>query len=431
MAAFLRSALHSALQPMGSQEPGVRYQKTCHEQHGMCQKVSFCQGSTSATSFVKRFNRSLLDNSVKVGSLILATAEQTGQSCFFFLGVCLQKPTAHVLVQAEMTRDGICRFSSDEHGKMQILTSQKLFQRFLTDAGQPFRKVSMEVWKYFLAHRSSDSPCIHIETAECEQKFTVDLDVACEPRRRRVKLRFGLQKPKQKQTKTTVRAQFRGKTRQLKLSSAPEKPEPAQRVKASHKRKKPDIVQAESSSQSSQESDAESSESLIPRTNFEEQPNGLEQEEEDWNTIPISSQTKQEEFAAKKLDQEHESMKAEALKQVRSKGTFFSKEIGLDDAGVAVSARSKCFFCGGLIPKDAPRFSFHHSTLRPSNWVHAECVVPLVLRERCVDQARRRLGELRSIFNQASHSQSSGSADVPKSEILSRAIMQVLEELPA
>eukprot|EP00438_Fugacium_kawagutii_P007071 Skav227764 [mRNA] locus=scaffold1653:306846:307706:- [translate_table: standard] len=286
----------------------------------------------------------------------------------------------------------------------------------------------MEVWKYFLVHRPSGSPCIQIETAECEQKFIVDLDAKCEPRRQRVKLRFGFGKSRKKQTKTRVKAQPKPKTRQLKICSEPGEPERPP-VKASQKRKTPDIVQGESSAQSSQESETESSESSVS-TGFEEQLSGSEQEE-DWNTMPISSQAEQEESSAKKLDQEHETMKAKALENVRSKGTFFSKEIGIVDAGMAVSARSKCLFCGGFIPKDAPRFSFYHSTVRPSNWAHSECVVPLAKKFECVQQARRRLGELRTTFSQASHSQSSGSAEVPKNQVLLRAVISALEELPA
>lgn len=72
--------------------------------------------------------------------------------------------------------------------------------------------------------------------------------------------------------------------------------------------------------------------------------------------------------------------------------TFFCQKIGLDDVGLAVSNRSKCYHCSQKIPKDNIRFSWYFSTLRPSNWVHSACLLPLVTAKRDLkDQVIARL----------------------------------------
>ena len=363
---------------------------------------------------MKAFNRTLVENSVKVGSLMLLTVNETGDTRFFFLGVCLQKPQAHMLLNAVVKDDGYCEFCVDEHGRPKMCTSQQLFQDLLIHSvrGKPFRKVSVEVWTYRLVYNSANFPHMRIEVYEVSKSFNVDLDVRYEPRRPRPKLRFGLQ-VKRKKTKT----QQKQPRMKLARQSEPE----ALSIEPSRNSRKRKVSEPESSSHSASESESSGSEAT----------GAGDGEKDDKEIIPVTYDMKEEEDAAQQLEREHETTKAAALKSVESKGTFFAKEVGVDNIGLAVSARSKCFFCQEKIGKNDPRFSFHHSTQRPSNWVHARCLVPLVRRDDCTQQARTRLAILRAQLMQTSGSQSSGSGQPPESVVLIGAVTAALDELSA
>ena len=258
---------------------------------------------------------------------------------------------------------------------------------------------------------------MRVEVYEALDKFCVDVDAKYEPRRPRPKLRFGLKvKGKEGKKKTNTR---QTKTR-LKLSRQPqEKPV----IKPSGKRRRQEVSEPEVSESSC---DANADESESEPSCSEAIGDG---ERDDKEIIPVTHDMTQEEANAQKLEQEHENVKEAAVKSAESRGTFFSKEVGVDDVGMAVSARSKCYFCGEKIAKDTVRFSFHHSTLRPSNWVHAKCLVPLVQRDNCTQQGKARLAILRDKLTQASGSHSSGSAQAPTSVVLLGAVTQALNEL--
>ena len=56
----------------------------------------------------------------------------------------------------------------------------------------------------------------------------------------------------------------------------------------------------------------------------------------------------------------------------------FSSELGLSEAGIAKTNRSKCWKCTKNIAQKEPRFSYYYSYIRPPAWVHAGCLAPLV-----------------------------------------------------
>ena len=413
--AFLHRCLHSAPQPIDCEEHGViKQKKTCHERHGMCQNACFCHGPESATSFVKQFNRALVDNSVKVGSLILASVEQTGESSLFFLGVCTQRPQTHILLHMELSHDGFCSFSTDAHGRPLFTTSLQLFQRMLSHAPQPFRKVPMEVWKYIVVHDASSTPVVRIEVVESQLKFLVDLDAKYQPRKPRPKLRFGFKLPGSK-SKTMckasanpkIKALQKGLRRKLNVSSRPGREE--------HLKK---------SEKSSLESSSESSSSGVDSEAEIEGHESDSAEREDQEVLPVSEHAKQEEISALQEAKNYESSKAEAVEAATKKkpSSFFARETGVQDIGLATSSRSTCYFCKDNIPKFSVRYSFFHSRTKPSNWVHAKCLPHLCRREQCLEQTKTRLLELLGSVE----TQSSGSGQEPE---LSKAIQTTLNEL--
>lgn len=69
----------------------------------------------------------------------------------------------------------------------------------------------------------------------------------------------------------------------------------------------------------------------------------------------------------------------------------FAKELGLSEVGVAKTGRSKCWKCTQKIQQNDVRFSYYHSLIRPSAWIHSGCVASLILEEGRQEAAIRRL----------------------------------------
>ena len=57
-----------------------------------------------------------------------------------------------------------------------------------------------------------------------------------------------------------------------------------------------------------------------------------------------------------------------------SSGSFFAREMGLDEVGIAKTARSFCGHCTLRIDKGTVRFSWFFSRKRPSMWLHEKCL---------------------------------------------------------
>ena len=121
--------------------------------------------------------------------------------------------------------------------------------------------------------------------------------------------------------------------------------------------------------------------------------NGLELPESELYQ-PMSSEAAAEEAETTEIILEHEAFIAD--NPPSSSGTrknahdndsggpvksFFSKFKGIDSVAIAVSARSKCYFCDNRIDKGTVRFCFYHNELRPSVWVHPSCIPHLLKRE--------------------------------------------------
>jgi hypothetical protein len=63
--------------------------------------------------------------------------------------------------------------------------------------------------------------------------------------------------------------------------------------------------------------------------------------------------------------------------------TYFAQQVGLTDAVVTPRARgkvAKCYLCDEKILEGTVRFVWYFSPVRPSRWLHADCVAPCVLK---------------------------------------------------
>ena len=77
--------------------------------------------------------------------------------------------------------------------------------------------------------------------------------------------------------------------------------------------------------------------------------------------------------------------------------SYFSKTLGVDEVGIAASARSMCFFCKNRIEKGTVRFSLHHNTKRPPAWVHSMCLPSLLCQEgSLMGPSKQRLEHLKN-----------------------------------
>ena len=420
--AFLQATLHAPLTGQVSAEDiedAPVHGKTCHEEFGMCQGTRFCHGRGGANEFVKRFNRALLDNSVKVGDLLFATAGVSGESSFFFVGICLKRPTAHVLVEAHLQSDNSIRITPDDHGRPNISTSQQLFQGLVSRSHRAFRQISFELWSYLLVHNSRGPPFVKIEMATCDKKFTVDLDSKYKPRKPHFKLPFGLKLPKKQQK------QQKGKKDKAKAKAKTQasKPKPKPKSLGLRQTQLDHNQSFEESSESSSSEPERGSESSSSSSSPSSDEGRCAEETEEREVVAVSKQAKEEETLARKLIAEQVQAKCAATTQ----GSYFTTEIGVDDVGLALSGRSKCYFCGEKIAKDSVRFAYHYSRQRPSNWVHHKCLAALVQRDQTVKQAISKLTMLLDKLDSARQASSSSAEPCPSQ--LADATRSVLSEI--
>ena len=169
--------------------------KPCHARHGMCKGAQNCQ---LASKFMKVFNQALVDNSVRVGDLLRITDEQTGGSKVAFLGVCLKKPTLHVLVHSYIGEDGLCGFPFEAIRQMCFSTSLQMFCSLLeVSNAQAQDEFRVEVCKYSLSF-NPESCQLEIRFVEVKKSFTLNASQKYVPRKPHFQLPFGLKMPKKK-----------------------------------------------------------------------------------------------------------------------------------------------------------------------------------------------------------------------------------------
>eukprot|EP00438_Fugacium_kawagutii_P030579 Skav232834 [mRNA] locus=scaffold2600:228035:233309:- [translate_table: standard] len=359
--------------------------KTCHSQFGgLCQQDPHCD---DAVKLVRIFNKAIQEYNVKIGNLLLFSA--ASDSFVGFLGCCLKRPTLHTFLQAGMSSTSDEVFLVDHLSQMGFLTSHQLFPRLAATPEEP--TVLVQVWDYTVQVRGHG---LVIHSLQVDREFTLDPTSKRAARKRATgKLPFGLEMPAKKKTTSTKKLKRKAKAKGSVQKSA----------------KETDDSDASSSSSSSSSNSANKpSQDVIPP--------------ESETCVPISEAAQVEEqkgnsllskhsFLMESVDQTQDAVRcAQVASSSTSAGnevpnpssssgknakTFFSKEVGVDSVGIAVSSRSVCNFCKGKIIKGTIRVSWHHSLLKPSVWVHKDCLRHLILRDGFLCQAKRKLQELK------------------------------------
>lgn len=322
----------------------------------------------------------------------------------FFLGICLKRPTLHVLIHATIDSNGLCTFKTGQAGQLDISTSCQWFCKILKRKPET-EKIQVEVLEYS-ALLSSQNQRMEVHANSCAAKtFTIDLHTPYKPRKPRSKLPFGLTLPKKAQNKSSAAAKQRA---QKKKRKGGKRGRPKQNARP---KKKFALARDENRLSESTPSESSDSDSTSSRSSAKQKDPLRQQDAEavEVSLDTISKTASTEERTAQDLVREHEKhvqglMDSDGLAETnkanpaessaqKSKplSSFFAKEIGVDQISIAVTGRSKCFHCKGTIAKDDVRYSYYHSTKRPSVWVHDKCLAPLAKQSGNVAQVGARL----------------------------------------
>ena len=368
----------------------------CHRKFGgLCEQRTPGVDITIACKLVRIFNRALKDQLVKVGSLV--SLKSTNPEPFIgFVGVCMQRPMVHVLMKVDCVGMGgvgmgdVILWHDPELPSPVFSTSHQVFQQLIS---QESDVVSVEVWQYALNRNGNG---LQVQPLTVAKSFKLDPASKIETRKPRPKLRLSLKVPTKKQEK-------KKKKKKKKETGTTTR-------KTKRKARADDDDDANDTGLSS----ASTNNSTIRRkravSHVEESGKDKDIREESEVYFPISDAAAKEERKASDMMADQEALRdslpatkpacppsgqASSSKQsARAGASFFSKSCGLEDVGIAVSNRSKCYFCHANILKGDVRFCWHWNTLRPSVWVHSGCLKQLVQRDGHSEHTIQRLQEV-------------------------------------
>ena len=414
---FLAKALHQVFE-----QRRVEDLEADAEEHPVCFSVSGGCRSTprwdKATSFVKAFNNCIIDNHVRVGNLMSIRNSQTGDLHVFFLGVCLRRPTLHVLIRASLQANGLCEFArSGSRDRIRVETSWQLFKDILSSSGEDISQLQAEVLEY----RASFSPdngqrmkvCVSPNGPAAVKTFIIDRTVRYPPRKQRPKLPFGLklpgtkQKTQSKRPKKAAAKKKRGKPDGGAKGAAVGVPRDVVAVSSENSASEKPSDEEDSDEDSGSSSGNESSTATSSRAQGDVETSEVLADS-------ISSRAVREAKAAVSLTEEHDTKIAEVTEQYQGQGktilpasklssapattykSYFRANTGLDSIGFAASARSKCFDCQEMIAKKAIRFSWYYNCAKPLAWVHKDCLASITRKTKHQEQVLSQLQALQT-----------------------------------
>lgn len=319
---------------------------------------------------VRSLNQSLSQRKLTAGCL-LCFSQTARESYACILGVVQKKPIVQTLLRVSFESNGDIVMMLED-GVPDVVTSHQLLRRMDLSGNKP--SFNVQVWGYKMKFVDGHMLIACADTMLDE--FEVTTTHKAKQPREKVKLPFNLKMiprhKKQKKVKQTTRKPILNK--QACSKKQPSNME-SEKAECSNE-----------SSSSSTDSDAEASNGNL---DVNKEVNEIE---------PISECHAAEEKQAAEIAldvQKTDEKKEELVEQQQKKAplkTFFSKHLGLDEAGLAASSRSVCLKCKEKIPKNTVRYSWHHSCLRPPGWVHSFCVYSFAestgLQARAIEQLR-------------------------------------------
>ena len=348
---------------------------------------------------VYAFGKQLDHNKLLPGTLIMFSSDACNNSIVCFLGVVMKKPLVHMLIEATVTDSHVTEVAIKLYnGVPRVLTSHELFLHLLQNrlgSVKPEQvKVTLQVWECqaFLheGHTLKSNPEIHVGDFEFTSATAVPKDTS--NKKTEIKLPFGLNVQK--------------KPRKTRKTVAKKKMQKGNEAKAAPPKKWMHETMPDSAN--------ESSDSLSSDSEMEIDPN-----EESEKAAPMSETVESEIKQIPKLAKEIETMDTlreatAAAFKTNSGGyaarSFFSKEIGLSEGGLAASARSVCLHCKKPIPKGSIRFSWYYSQVRPHGWIHGYCLSSHAKENKLVEETKVTLGAIIEKHKAAGQASSSSSS---------------------
>lgn len=318
------------------------------------------QGSQSTASKMARaLYYKLVDQKAKPGTLVCLCESFTSESYAYLLGVTQQRPLMQTFVHVTFKGNGDIHFICVDDVP-EVSTSHQIFNLIAARTNNTEFTVDVQMWSCGMKWVDGHSLIAHAEAIVAD--FCLDSASLQRRQPEKVPMPFGL-----KTNRPRKKALRKEKTKQGPRA----------------KKTLPVNLESESESQSDMESDID----------LEAESNPIQ---------PISDTMVMEAESAKEVAREIDAtdeMKANLAEQFKAgelkpSTSFFSKTLGLDDAGFAASSRSICLACKRNIGKGDVRFSWYHSTLKPHSWVHSHCVAQLVESTGLRDRAISRLTEI-------------------------------------
>lgn len=388
--AFLEQTLHA---PTGSSEvPLDLIGDQCPADH--CGNHVACQVVKRLDSFIQY---ELAERKLKPGALICFSSPTSPDMHPFLLGVMQKKPSQRTLMAVNFEGNGNIQFKTT-NGIPAVLTSHQVLMTLLTDAkDQATVTMKVQVWSYTMKWLENHFliPCADNVIAE----FSVTSNQPRPKNTKEILKPPWMEMPKRPRKMSgtgekVVRPSARSKPLEQALDEAVE-------AAGSGHRHHGQSGQSPCDSAEPHEPEVSSSSDTEDFDDRHDEHDGQVDIHAESNPIDdISETVSAERREAKKIALEVDAVdaqKAELAEQYQSgqaripTSSFFSQELGLDDGAIAVSARSVCLQCRSKIGKGEVRFSWYHSKLRPSSWVHAHCLFQLVQSTGLVSQAVAKL----------------------------------------
>ncbi|CAK9064265.1 unnamed protein product [Durusdinium trenchii] len=318
----------------------------------------------------KSFKHELSQRKLKPGTLLCFSSSLLRDSFACLLGVSQKKPILQTLMHVTFQANSDILFELVD-GVPQVSTSHHLFRKFVGDA-TPNVMIDVQVWSYHM--KWIDNRLLIASADELRDTFTLtskpEVKKTTAPPQLLSLLKAARKRESRKNTK--------GKTRKTVKKVA-------QKSKASSTTMPQKKIQGSDSSGSESDSDSDSCGDQGDDIDLNAEANPIE---------AISDTVLSEQVAAKELEKEiaaADEAKEAAITQCQKgvpASSFFAKELGVLDVAFAASGRSTCLQCKLSINKNAVRFSWYHSRVRPHGWVHAECLFQIAVNTGLKEETR-------------------------------------------
>lgn len=361
IAVNLGETLHQALdeRPKGEVDTDVMILDPCFPFLCRCDPMY-----SSVKNLVKSFETKLLAHEMKASTLLFFSTESRSDPKAYLLGVMLKKPCMQILVEAAVIEEAAHGISEIQlcsgTGIPKFRYSHEIFHEFCKgnlSSTLPDLTVTVEAWTceaFFGEQRQ-----VKIRSGMLISAFEVTVRKPVTKKPINVKMPFGLSIPKGKK----VRKEHKVKNSVAKQKKVQQSEFPM-----------PGIGAAAESCGAEPDSGSD--------TFSEDSGDEVEVEQEAEHVVPASSTVAQEELQLAELKREMEavdSIRDKAAERIQTgkipPSSFFSKEIGLDSGGIAVTGRAVCLACKKPIMKGSVRFSWYYSKVRPHGWLHSFCLL--------------------------------------------------------